>query len=250
VLSGIDAAIAAGSQVAIVGPSGAGKSTLVGLLLGWVRPSEGAVRVDGERLDLDALAALRRATAWVAPTVQLWNRSLLDNLRYGAAAMDGRLTPALEAAALEGVVASLPEGLRTPLGEGGGAVSGGEGQRVRFGRALLRPEARLVVLDEPFVGLDRSTRRELIRRARGWWAGATLLFVTHDLEETLGFDQVLVIETGRLIEAGPPQELAARPGSRYRDLVAADQAARRRFEAEVPWRRLRLSSGMLQEEQG
>jgi ABC-type multidrug transport system fused ATPase/permease subunit len=83
ILDKIDLDIEAGAHVAIVGPSGAGKSSLVGLLLGWHRPASGRVLIDGSPLDRERLEGLRRDTAWVDPTVQLWNRALLDNLRYG-----------------------------------------------------------------------------------------------------------------------------------------------------------------------
>ncbi len=93
---------------------------------------------------------------------------------------------------------------------------------MRLGRALLRPGARLVILDEPFRGLDREQRRELLARARRLWRGATLLCVTHDVGETLGFERVLVVEDGRIVEDGPPERLAARAG------LALRGAARRR----------------------
>jgi len=161
ILQDIDLCIKAGEHVAIVGPSGAGKSSLVGLLLGWHRPSQGEILIDGRPLDGENLQALRRATAWVDPAVQIWNRSLFDNLRYG---VDGReagpIGEAINAADLYDVLERLPEGLKTDLGEGGGLISGGEGQRVRLGRAMLRGDVRLVVLDEPFGGLDREKRRE------------------------------------------------------------------------------------------
>src|SRR6185503_12153807 len=80
ILDGVDLEIAAGSHVAVVGPSGAGKSSLVGLLLGWHAPSSGRVTIDGEPLDARRLERLREETAWVDPSVQLWNRSLFDNL--------------------------------------------------------------------------------------------------------------------------------------------------------------------------
>ena len=90
ILDEIDLDIEAGAHVAIVGPSGAGKSSLVGLLLGWHRPASGRVLIDGGPLDGDRLERLRRDTAWVDPAVQLWNRSLLDNLRYGGRPLSPR----------------------------------------------------------------------------------------------------------------------------------------------------------------
>jgi ABC-type bacteriocin/lantibiotic exporter with double-glycine peptidase domain len=250
-LEDVDLEIAPGSQVAVVGPSGAGKSTLVGTLLGWHRPASGDLLVDGEPLTGERLAEVRGAIAWVDPAVQIWNRSLLENLRYGAGEGDGLDLPldlAIRQADLVAVLRKLPEGLQTPLGEGGGLVSGGEGQRVRFARGLLRPGVRLALLDEPFRGLDREQRRELLARARRWWQGATLLCVTHDVGETREFDRVLVIERGRLVEDGPPAVLAARPGSRYRALLDAEHEVRQGLWGSAVWRRLRMERGRLAEE--
>jgi ABC-type transport system involved in cytochrome bd biosynthesis fused ATPase/permease subunit len=132
------------------------------------------------------------------PAVQIWNRSFLDNLCYGNE-NDTSLPFAqiIEQTDLRQVLESLPDGLQTSLGEGGGLISGGEGQRVRLGRGMLRPGVRLVILDEPFRGLGRSQRRELLARARRLWSGATLLCITHDVSETQAFERVLVMEGGR-----------------------------------------------------
>jgi ATP-binding cassette subfamily B protein len=248
ILRGVDAQIGAGEHVAIVGASGAGKSSLVGLLLGWHRAADGRVLVDGQPLGAERLGRLRAETTWVEPAVRLWNRSLLDNLVYGAP--DDRpsgLGDVLRAADLHEVLRHLPEGLQTPIGEGGGLLSGGEGQRVRFGRALARPGARLVILDEPFRGLDRSMRRTLLDRARDVWRDATLLCITHDIGETLGFDRVLVVEAGRIIEDGRPARLAQATGSRYRALLEAEDAVRTGLWSDARWRRLRVVDGHLED---
>ncbi|HEU4406673.1 MAG TPA: ATP-binding cassette domain-containing protein [Polyangiaceae bacterium] len=249
ILEGVDLRIAPGSHVAVVGPSGAGKSSLLGLLLGWHRPAEGRVLVDGAPLDGPGLLRLRRETTWVDPAVQLWNRSFLENVRYGAPE-GAALAGVLEAAELYDVLERLPEGQQTRLGEGGGLVSGGEGQRVRLARAMLRPDARLVLLDEPFRGLDRERRRALLVRARALWQRATLLCVTHDVGETLGFERVLVVEGGRVAEDGAPADLAARPGSRYRALLEAERAVREGLWSGAGWRKLRLERGRLDEAGG
>ncbi len=247
ILSEIELAVRAGEHIAIVGRSGAGKSSLIGLLLGWHRASSGALTLDGAPLDGAALAALRRVTAWVDPSVQIWNRSLLANLAYGSDAPPAEVGEAVRAARLEGVLATLPAGLTTALGQGGGLVSGGEGQRVRLARALLRDGVRLALLDEPFCGLDRATRRALLGEARARWRAATLLCVTHDVSDTLDFERVLVVEAGRLVEVGPPRELAARAGSAYaRLLAAADHARREVWEAEH-WQRWRVADGVVRD---
>jgi len=247
ILEDVQLSVAAGSHVAIVGSSGAGKSTLLGLLLGWHRPAAGHLLVDGTPLDGARLDRLRDETAWVDPAAQLWNSSLLDNLLYGT---DPDAVPALtgvlEDAALTDVLQRLPDGLQASLGEGGGLLSGGQGQRVRLGRALVRSDARLVLLDEPFRGLDREKRCALLRRARRVWHDATLLCVTHDVGETRDFDRVLVIEAGRVVEDGRPAVLAAAE-SRYRALLEAEEAVRCGLWASDRWRRVRLEDGRLHE---
>ncbi|MDC0685546.1 ATP-binding cassette domain-containing protein [Sorangium atrum] len=250
ILDGVDLTIAAGSHVAIVGSSGAGKSSLVGVLLGWHRASEGRVLVDGRPLDGERVRALREETAWVDPAVQIWNRSFLDNLRYGAPDDAADFGAVVEEAELREVLERLPEGQKTLLGEGGGLVSGGEGQRLRLGRAMLRSEARLAILDEPFRGLDRERRRALLARARRRFRRATLLCVTHDVGETRSFERVLVVDGGRVVEDGAPAELAARPGSRYRALLEAEAAVQRGLWSSGGWRRLRVARGRIAEAAG
>ena len=246
ILEGINLSLERGEHVAIVGPSGAGKSSLVGLLLGWHRAAGGRVLVDGLPLEKERLQELRRGTAWVDPSVQLWNRSLIDNLQYGAQPdCAASLSEAIEAADLGQLLEGLPDGMQTTLGEGGALVSGGEGQRVRLGRAMLKREIRLVILDEPFRGMDRKARRELLARARKLWQGATLLCITHDIGETLSFARVLIIENGRIVEDDSPAKLSQRNGSRYRSLLDAEQAVREGLWAGVEWRRLRLDQGHL-----
>jgi ABC-type bacteriocin/lantibiotic exporter with double-glycine peptidase domain len=243
VLRGIELNVNAGEHVAIVGASGAGKSTLIGTLLGWNRSEAGAIEVDGVPLDAANVCRLRAESAWVDAAVRIWNRPVRENVLYGAPGESARLPWAVEQADLGAVVAALPGGLDTALGEAGGLVSGGEGQRVRFARALLRSGVRLALLDEPFRGLERTQRTALLERARAHWARATLLCVTHDLEETLGFARVLVVEDGRIVEDGAPGTLAVAPGSRYRALLEGERALRARLWDGPAWRRLAVEDG-------
>lgn len=239
--------IAPGSHVAVVGPSGAGKSSLIGVLLGWHRTAAGEVRVDGELLDATRLERLRRQTAWVDPAVQVWNRSLVDNLRFGQQGVDAeRLGSACSQAELIDVLEKLPDGLQTVLGEGGGLLSGGQGQRVRLGRAMLQQDARLILLDEPFRGLDHGQRRELGRRLRLQFCKSTMLFISHDVGDTLDFDRVLVIDGGRVVEDGSPTELA-NANSLYRRMLDAEESVRRDIWQSPCWRHLRLADGQLTE---
>jgi ATP-binding cassette subfamily B protein len=266
-LRDLDLTIAAGEHVAVLGRSGAGKSTLFGTLLGWHRPAAGRVLVDGRRLDAAVLAELRRGTAWAAPEVALWRTSLVANLCYGGRAGGREVGPAamagepggalpavgdpapaeaLRSALLLGLVSQLPQGLQTPLGEGGSRLSGGEAQRLRFARALLRSEVRLALLDEPFRGLGADQRRQLLAAARARWSAVTLLCITHSPAEAGGFDRLLVLEDGTVVEDGPPGALAARRGSRYGAMLDAEARAAAALRA-PGWRRLHLAEGRLWE---
>ncbi|MBX3010158.1 MAG: ABC transporter ATP-binding protein [Caldilineaceae bacterium] len=245
ILQETDLTIPAGSQLGIVGPSGAGKSTLVGLLLGWHYPVAGQILIDGEPLDYPRLQQLRHETAWVDTTIQLWNRSFLNNLRYGGGQMPLNLI--IDQADLRTVLERLPDGMQTRLGGEGRLISGGEGQRARLGRGMQRQDARLVILDEPFRGLDREKRRTLLARARAYWPTATLICITHDVGQTQNFERVLVVDNGRIVEDDSPQALLARSTSRYKALLEAEDAVREKLWASQAWRRLWLENGHVRE---
>ena len=249
ILEEVSLTIHKGEHLAIVGPSGAGKSSLVGILLGWHVPASGRCLVDGRILKGQTLINLRRQTAWVDPAVQIWNKTLLENLTYGNdSTPTGAPSLRIEDADLYSLLERLDNGLQTSLGEGGGLVSGGEGQRVRLARAMNRKDIRLVVLDEPFRGLDRTKRRRLLQRARQFWKDSTLICVTHDVGETLDFERVLVIENGRVVEDGVPTKLKRRRKSRYADLLNAEEQVRQTMWTSTNWRHLRMEDGHLVEE--
>jgi ATP-binding cassette subfamily B protein len=247
VLDNINLEISPGMHVAIVGPSGAGKSSLVGLFLGLRQPSAGKVLMDGGPLTPSALEKWRQQSVWVDPTVQLWNRSLLENLQYGS---DNQVPYAalLDQADLLELLATLPDGMQSKLGENGSVLSGGEGQRVRFGRAMLKESVRLVILDEPFRGLERQKRRQLLATARSHWKSSTLVCITHDISETLAFDRVLVVESGRIVANGPPAELTHHQDSRYHSLLQAESELQQSLWSESKWRRVKLEDGRLVED--
>jgi ATP-binding cassette subfamily B protein len=205
------------------------------------------MQIDGLPLDAARLFQLRRETAWIDPQVHLFNASLFENLVYGngedAAA---HLDTVMENADLANVLERLPNGMQTSLGEGGALVSGGEGQRVRMGRALGRAGVRLAILDEPARGLDRDRRQKFLQRARRHFESATLLYITHDVTDTLDFDHVLVIEQGRVFEQGSPRELYEKAGSRYRALLEQEEIVHRAW-SDSSWRHLRIAEGLLSE---
>jgi ABC-type bacteriocin/lantibiotic exporter with double-glycine peptidase domain len=248
ILTDVDLVIPAGLRVGIVGSSGAGKSTLVGALLGFMQPAAGEVRMEGEDGAIP-IAALRRQTAWVDPSIQLFNAPMEENIRYSSGAEDvARLPFALREAELYEVLQRIPDS-RMPLGEGGGMLSGGEGQRVRLARILMQSTPRLVILDEAFRGMDRTMREELWQRCRRLWSEATFLFVTHDVDETLDCDRVLVMQSGRVVEYDTPAALIARGDSIYNRMRDSNRRMREEVWGSPVWRRIELRDGHLVEGQ-
>jgi ATP-binding cassette subfamily B protein len=239
VLEGLDLDIPAGSEVAVVGASGAGKTSLAGLLLGWLAPSSGRILLDGAPVTAEALAEVRRRTVWIDPAVQLWNRSLVENVEYGSPATGRPTAEALADALLDGME---PEGA---LGENGSRLSGGEGQRVRFARGLKKGSVGLVVLDEAFRGLDEPRRKTLLARARARWAGATFVCISHDIEVAASFPRVLVLEGGKIVEDGAPAELAARPDSAFAARARAERAHRDQLFSGTGWRSVAVRDGQI-----
>lgn len=249
VLRDLSVTISPGEHVAIVGCSGAGKSSFVRLLLGLLEGHSGSVRVDGRPLNDTTVRYLHQHTAWVDPKVQIWNRSLFENLRFGNETRppDG-LVEVMKGAELEQVARSLPRNILTSLGDGGCLVSGGEGQRVRCGRALFARDARFVVLDEPFRGLESAHRVELLKRARRIWKDATLLFVTHDTAEAQAFSRVIVFDRGALVEDGSPSLLRSRPNGWFCRLAEAHAAVNSQIWQNASWRRWHVERGRVRDE--
>ncbi|MEU4779775.1 thiol reductant ABC exporter subunit CydD [Micromonospora sp. NPDC023633] len=192
-----------GERVAVIGPSGAGKSTLLGLLLGFVTPTAGRVTVGGVDLaDADA-DGWRRQVAWVPQRAHLFAASLADNIRLGAPdTPDAALAPAVHDAALDDVVAGLPGGLATVLGERGHGLSSGQRQRVALARAFLR-DAPVVLLDEPTARLDTAAEAVVLDATRRLVAGRTALLVAHRPALLADADRILRIEDGRVTELTP-----------------------------------------------
>jgi len=237
--------LTAGTHLAIVGKSGAGKSSLIGLLLGQNRPSHGSLWVDGDLLDKKRLPQLRREMVWVDPDVQIWNQPLQQNIDYGndVDLKQKDMQHIWQQAELLSLLEQLPEG--QILGEGGGLLSGGEAQRVRLARAMNRDVVRLVILDEPFRGLTGEQRRRLLHKARTFWQQATLIFISHDVADTLDFDHVLVLDHGHVVENAAPTALATDADSHYAQLLQAEREARDIIWNSADWRKIHLEDGVL-----
>ena len=168
-----------GEVVAVTGPSGAGKSTLLGVLLGFVTPTAGSVRIgDAELATLDP-GAWRERVSWLPQRPHLFATTLRENIRLGRPeATEEAVWTAVTAAGLGDVVARRPEGLDTMVGEGGVGISAGERQRVALARAFLR-DAPLLLLDEPTANLDSATEDEVLMAIRRLMVGRTVILVAH-----------------------------------------------------------------------
>ncbi|SCE87193.1 ATP-binding cassette, subfamily C, CydD [Micromonospora haikouensis] len=192
-----------GERIAIVGPSGAGKSTLLNLLLGFVAPTSGRVTVGGVDLAGADPDGWRRQVAWVPQRAHLFAAPLADNIRLGAPGTpDAALADAVTAAALDEVVAALPDGLDTVLGERGHGLSSGQRQRVALARAFLR-DAPVVLLDEPTARLDTASEAGVLAATRRLVAGRTALLVAHRPALLADADRILRIDDGRVTELTP-----------------------------------------------
>ena len=202
-LEGFSLHAAPGSRVALVGPSGAGKSSVVAALLGFVEPSGGSISLDGTKsCDIPA-AQWRTHFSWLPQRPYLFTATLAENLRLGAPeAADETLEDVVAAVGLDRLVAHLPQGLATQVGQDGLTLSAGERQRVALARALLRP-APILLLDEPTAFLDPPTTQRLAATIGPWLAGRTVIVSAHEPTLLPHFDAVMDVRTAPLPSATP-----------------------------------------------
>lgn len=212
-IKGVTLSVRPGEHVALVGLSGSGKSSMVNLVPRFWSVTSGAVTVDGVNVEDCTLTSLRNHIAVVSQNVILFDTTVRENIAYGMPEVsEAAIEKAVEAAALKEVVAALPQGLDTPVGEAGGLLSGGQKQRISIARALLK-DAPILILDEATSALDSESENQIKEALETLMRGRTCLTIAHRLSTIDRADRIVVMQDGAIVEEGTPAELLAKGGA-------------------------------------
>ena len=224
-LGPLDLDLPAGARLAVVGGIGSGKTILLQVLAGLRQLQGGSLTLDGAPLDQASLRAHWAGIGWVPQEAFLFSDTLRENLAMGRPeASDEELWEVARVVCLDDLIGRLPMGLDTVVGERGVVLSGGERQRTAMARALLR-KPRLLLLDDALSAVDSETESRILENLRVFLDGVTLVLATHRVFVAELCDRVLVLEEGRAVQSGTPQELAAVPGhfARIRQLQSLER---------------------------
>ena len=226
VLSGVTLRVAAGETVALVGRTGAGKSSIAQLLPRLFDPSCGEIKIDGRDVKSLSLATLRRALGVVPQDPFLFSTTIRENVAFGLGGngdADSKVEWATEVAALGDDLATLPQGLETPVGERGITLSGGQKQRVTLARALAI-EPRVLVLDDALSSVDAETEKRILTRLREACPDRTCLLISHRASTLKNADRIVVLDEGGIVETGTHDELLKSDGV-YAEIFREDALA-------------------------
>lgn len=216
VLNHLNLHVEKGETIALVGESGAGKSTILNMVIGFHMAGEGAVLLDGRDMREIDLRTYRKYLSVVPQTTILFSGTIRENITYGCGNVtDGELEEVVRAANLTDMVAALPDGLDTPVGEHGGKLSGGQRQRIAIARALIR-NPKVIVLDEATSALDSISEKLIQEAVSNLARGRTMFVVAHRLSTIRNADRIAVIADGNCVEYGTYEELMEKKGAFYR----------------------------------
>jgi ATP-binding cassette, subfamily B, bacterial len=223
-LSEVSAEIPAGTTAALVGETGSGKTTLAYLVARLYDPERGAVSIDGVDLRDITLQSLAATVGLVSQETYLFHASIRENLRFACPqASDEQIEDAARAAQIHDLIASLPDGYDTPVGERGYRFSGGEKQRIAIARTILR-NPPVLILDEATSALDNETERAVQQALDELSRGRTTIAIAHRLSTIRDAEEILVLDAGHIVERGTHDELVAR-GARYAALLRGAEIA-------------------------
>jgi len=218
VLSGLNLVIEPGQRVGLVGASGAGKSTVLSLLQRFYDVQGGRILIDGQDIAHVTQESLRGMMAVVPQDISMFNRSVLENIRYARPdASEKDVLAAASVARCRDFIDAMPEGIDTMVGDRGVMLSGGQRQRLAIARALLK-NAPILLLDEATSALDSDSEQAIQLALDHLMHGRTVIAVAHRLSTLRNFDRIVVMSAGQVIDDGRPEELALRPGP-YRELL-------------------------------
>jgi ATP-binding cassette, subfamily B, bacterial len=212
-----------GQRVGLVGPSGGGKSSMLALIQRFYDPGDGRIIIDGQDIARVTQESLRAAIAVVPQDLSLFNRSAMDNIRYGRPdATDAEVTQAADLAGCRQFIEALPQGFATVVGDRGLQLSGGQRQRIAIARAFLK-DAPLLLLDEATSALDSESEEAIQEALAKLMCGRTVIAIAHRLSTVNTFDRIIVLRAGEVIQDGRPDQLMSHEGL-YRSLVLREMS--------------------------
>lgn len=215
VLDGFQLEVKAGETIALVGESGSGKTTVLNLIIGFITPSDGRLLIDGMDVNDINLRSYRKFISVVPQSPVLFTGTVRENIVYGLERVsEEEVGHAIEAANLKSVIAKLPKGLDTMIGEHGANLSGGQRQRISIARAIIR-DPKVIILDEATSALDTISEKEIQDALDRLIKDRTTFIVAHRLSTVRGADRIVVLDKGKIREEGSYEELMAQKGEFY-----------------------------------